>query len=703
MIARLLSTAKELLHRERELALLTKPWSGSETVGEMQSRILQSDSSLTPMQLGIVNSFFEYKGVKEDTRLNQLISSSTVEISGFSKEVKKWGYREKDVLEAISSWIAQAERLKFERAGPSLSDDEEPQAPKKKKAGVKKSNKIQSNNDLEGDESFEREDSVDLDEEALRNEAKASLDNYKIEVSEESEGMTHETGEEILVHEGFHGYAPANVNNSFNNGYLYYPVQTVIAKVEKIKGEERLAEKIETVVIRSDRTMQRIIKSERLKEGDVGHDVLRLTDGTLIHTTPKPNNHGTWSWRYIEAFLSKDSKAPPIEECLYMIHDHLRSRIWLPFDADYWLLATTAVATYVQSIFDSVPLLLLVGPAGSGKSELGTAMSEVSANATMIGQVSAPTMMRLIDESGGLCIIDDLESVGVNGKNGQKKFSDIAQVLKVSYKKSTATRMVTNPTTRKTEVMNFFGIKIVSNTKGVDDILGSRMLQIHTRYIEPDDLQGFQERNRLDDEDLDYLRNILHTWAFENTDTVYKTYLSMSQKQGDRESEIALPLRVIAKMSNDENIIVGLETALAAQKRRRNRHANPSEMLKEVLDRLIKQGYRSASITHLMLEMRKEMDPGYDINYSEVMPGWSKQEWIGRKLREMDVAKEKSFRRRVKGKNLRFIDFKERYIKAVLARSGKSQPKTKAPESFCNECSTCSFKHHQCEIAIENL
>lgn len=695
MINRLISTAKEFLLKEQQLVLLTKPWRSDECLGEIQSALLDEGSTLSPLQWGIVSAFLEDQGVGESTPLSQVIPSSNIDLTAFIKKVGKWGYKANDVLEALSAWISEAEKASVRTSLP----EQAPIEPKQRKSRKKNERRAEG-----GSVSESTEEIADnpIDERSLREEAEASMSNYDVEIGEGDFEEDIELNSEYQVHEGFHGYAPANVNNSFNNGYLYYPVQTIIAKMENVKGEERLAEKIETVVIRSDRTMQRIIKSERLNEGDVGQDVLRLTDGTLIHTPPKPNNHGTWKWRYIEDFLNGETETPSISECLHMIHAHLRSRIWLPFDADYWLLATTAVATYVQSIFESVPLLLLVGPAGSGKSELGTAMVEVSANGTMIGQVTAPTMMRLIDESGGLCVIDDLESVGVSGKGGKKKFSDIAQVLKVSYKKSTATRMITDPTTRKTQVMNFFGIKIVSNTKGVDDILGSRMLHIHTRYIDPDSLAEFQLRQTFDEGDLDHLRNVMHTWSYEHTSLIHQTYLSMSKRQSDRESEIALPLRVIAKLSGDNDIIVGLETALAAQKRRRNRHSNPSEMLKEIIDRLIVGGFRSASITHVMLEMRKEMDPGYDIDYSKEMPGWSKQEWIGRKLREMGVTKEESFRKRVKGKNLRFIDFKDTYISAVLSKEGVKKPKTKAPESFCNDCSVCSFKHHQCEIAIGN-
>lgn len=691
MIARIIGNIWKLLE-DKPKVLLAKRWEGGESLEVVKKRLIDNKSPVSSRAWRVVDAYVDFKGHSTTSKMSDIFDQTMIDLSAFCDWTKTAGYKSEEVVEAISEWLIEAEKAQVHDFTEGVIQEDEAYPREKTRKSRKKVAEKINETVIDDMEDFPQDSS-------LKEEAEASLGVYDVEINQEIEGEL-QVGDEIPS-EGFHGYAPANVNNSFNRGFLYYPVQTIIAKMEGKGGESKLAEKIETVVIRSDRTMQRIIKSERLQEGDVGHDVIRLTDGTLIHSPPKPNNHGSWKWEYIESFLNGETETPPLKDCLEIIHQHLKSRIWIPFEADYWLLATTAVCTYVQSIFDSVPLILLVGPAGSGKSELGAAMAEVSANATMIGQVTAPTMMRLIDESGGLCIIDDLESVGANGKNGQKKFSDIAQVLKVSYKKSTATRMVTNPNTRKTEVMNFFGVKIVSNTKGVDDILGSRMLQVHTRHIDPLLMEEFKTRERFDEDTLDHLRNMLHTWAFENTSKIYQIYQSFSQHHGDRDTEISLPLRVIAKLSEDKDIIMALETALAAQKRRKNHHSNPSDMLKSVVDRLIKEGYRSIAITHIMLEMRRDMDPGYDIDYSKEMPGWSKQEWIGRKLRELDVVSDAALRKRVKGKNLRFVTLKKNYINAVLANSNGPFAKERAPESFCLECSNCSFKHHQCEIPLE--
>jgi energy-coupling factor transporter ATP-binding protein EcfA2 len=346
-----------------------------------------------------------------------------------------------------------------------------------------------------------------------------------------------------------------------------------------------------------------------------------------------------------------------------------------------------------------VPLLLLTGPAGSGKSELSTAMTQVSANAVMIGQVSAPTMMRLIDSSGGLCVIDDLESVGVspNSKNGQQKFSEISQVLKVSYKKSSATRMVTNVKTMRTEVLNFFGCKIISNTKGVDDILGSRMIHIHTRHMPSEVMPNFKVRDQFTDDDTFILRNLLHTWAFTHVNEVNRYYRKMYTSKSNRQDEIAAPLRVLAKMSGSEDVILNLEQSLSLQTRRKRQKQNPEDILFDVAQRLIGYGYREVATSHIMMELRRELDPGYQIDYSKEMPGWSKKEWTGRKLREMSIVEPGySQRKRLFGSNLRLIKFTDEFIKKTLAKNPGPEMGKKSPTDFCTSCESCPYRNHQC-------
>jgi hypothetical protein len=495
-------------------------------------------------------------------------------------------------------------------------------------------------------------------------------------------------------------FRPININNSFHNGRMYYPTQTIRQSTELVGGKYRINEWTENVVIRSDRTVLTIEESFK-PAGVEGGKILRLSDGTLIQRRPSSNGHNTWEWESIQAFLNKTEPSRDLNEMLLEIKSHLFARVWLPEDDDYWLLALAVVVTYTQSIFDSVPLFLLTGPAGSGKSELSGAMGEVSANSVMIGQTSAPTMMRLIDESGGLVIIDDLEAVGVSSKGNQKEnVSDIAQALKVSYKKSSATRLVTDTKTMRTEILNFYGVKIISNTKQVDGILGSRMLFINTRHMPEDKMEKFKQRPKSNIDDIKRLRNSLHIWTFENVGLIRDQYTTMYSDKTNRDDEIAAPLRVIASLTLDLEIQQALERSLQMQSSKKFEPDSPDEIVREALDGLILGGYRTLSISHLLLEMKKMADVNLGKDFENEIPVWSKPEWIGRHLRSNGFIDQRKpgERKRIKSSSLRVVNISTDYIQAVLKKNNRSFVSVRKVDDFCKDCKSCIYADMPCEI-----
>lgn len=495
-------------------------------------------------------------------------------------------------------------------------------------------------------------------------------------------------------------FRPININNNFHKGFMYYPTQTIRQQAILIDGKYRINEWTENVVIRSDRSVLTIEESN-MPNGVVGGKILRLSDGTLIQRRPSSNGHNTWDWESIQEFLRNQSSCNSLHSMLASIRSHLYSRVWLPDEEDYWLLALAVIVTYTQSIFDSVPLFLLTGPAGSGKSELSGAMAEISANSVMIGQTSAPTMMRLIDESGGLVVIDDLEAVGVSSKGGQKEnVSDIAQALKVSYKKSSATRLVTNTRTMQTEILNFYGVKIISNTRSVDAILGSRMLHINTKHMPEDRMAEFKNREKVLLEDIKKLRNDLHVWTFENATNIRAKYVEMYSDKTNRDDEIAAPLRVLASLTESDEIMRHLERALQMQSNKKFEPDSPEELVREAVEALILSGYRSITISHLMLEMRKMADFNLGKQFEGEIPMWSKPEWLGKHLRTngyIDTQKS-TMRKRIKSSNLRIVFFSAAHIQSVLKKNKRSFVSVRNVEDFCKECKGCPYAEVECEI-----
>lgn len=155
------------------------------------------------------------------------------------------------------------------------------------------------------------------------------------------------------------------------------------------------------------------------------------------------------------------------------------------------------------------------GAAGTGKSQTGVAMANICCNGSVIGQVSAASAARHIDAARGFVVFDDLEGIASKGgKDGQ--FNELVQALKVSYNKHTAEKIWTDVKTMKTQRLNFYGVKLISNTAGVDDILSTRMLRIQTRHI-PDSEKGLIKTLVAEDyRKIHNLRQELHAWAFKN-------------------------------------------------------------------------------------------------------------------------------------------------------------------------------------------
>jgi len=513
---------------------------------------------------------------------------------------------------------------------------------------------------------------------------------------------------------GAYAYDPVDVNGAFHRGHLYYPVRILQRGCETNRaasGQDEAVpvEWLETVVVKSDRTVHRAawVAAPRGKRSQ--DRVLRLDDGTLIDREPQPNKYGTWSWTSIKSYLDGKSEVRPLGEILRDVLAHLRASVWLPYEEDYALLALTVPVTYAQNVFESVPLLFANGPKGSGKSGLGRAMALVCANAYVCGQSSAASVARFIDESRGFVVLDDLEVIGSRGG----EFGELAQALKLSYTKKTATKIWTDVKTMRTKQLNFYGVKLINNTSGADDILSSRMLRVQTRRLPDHCKEEFLRRRPLDATALAGLRDELHTWAFEAVALVDGEYRKMFPKLTDRAQEIEAPLKVMALLSGDAELTAGLEVALARQKVTPTDPEDPRFLLREALRGLVVQGYVRFSATHLLMEMRSLAHHDPDKSPAGEKPDWSRVEWVGRLLRSrglVDPDVRTHGRKRLYGANLRLYDVHpdfagevaKEYAEEMREKYGQDEAaltvETRPWDAFCQGCAGCPYRHVGCEI-----
>ena len=503
---------------------------------------------------------------------------------------------------------------------------------------------------------------------------------------------------------GRFAYKPVNINGAFHNGHLYYAVQILNRMLDVIPGENgrnvtRDVERLETVVIRSDRTIHSAV-SLAAPKGTLEKDrVMRLTDGTLIDKEPRPNKYGTWSWPSIKVYLDGKSKVRKLGEILKDVATYLKASVWLPHEEDYSLLTLIVPVTFAQTIFDSVPLVFVNGPAGSGKSELGRAMARVCSNAYVCGQSSAAAIARFIDESRGFVVLDDMEGIG--GRGGQ--FSELVQALKLSYNKATAVKLWTDIKSMRTQLLDFYGVKMINNTRGVGEILSSRMLRIQTQKIPENIRDGFGALLPTENTKLYRLRDELHTWTFENVKLIESTYRALYPKTPDRADEIIAPLYVMSKIASDAELHSQLDIALTEQRQGTLSPDRPQELILEALKSLVAQGYDLISPTHLSLEIRRLV--GRSVDGDDDIPEWVRPVWVGRMLHGLDLVEEgisQLKRIRVFGINLRFYSIRRSYLTQVKEwfekRGTDISVGMRRPTEFCGDCQSCPYSNHDCEI-----
>ena len=170
-----------------------------------------------------------------------------------------------------------------------------------------------------------------------------------------------------------------------------------------------------------------------------------LDDGTEALAIPRPRAYATWAWPSIERFVRDAREGRPAHRPLGAIVadlvDYLRELTWLPDEHDHALLAAYVVLSYVYDAVDAIPMLLLNGGKGSGKSSLAEGLADLSYNGHMLGGGSEKAFVRFVDEGRGLLVLDDLEAVGRRGPD-DGGYGDINQILKVGYSRATGLKTV---------------------------------------------------------------------------------------------------------------------------------------------------------------------------------------------------------------------------------------------------------------------
>lgn len=349
---------------------------------------------------------------------------------------------------------------------------------------------------------------------------------------------------------------PMAVHGGFARGHLFYPY---MVERRSSPGETGggLLHSYQTLVLRSDGA----VLEPQVLPAPAGTPAWRrvhaLSDGTRIAAPPQPSRQSTWSLAAIERYASDraagvDPCARRSAEVLADVHAFLASRVRLPHPDDLWVAATFVFMTHVFRVFDAIPLLMVRGPRGSGKSELASAVVALGFNATLMGQGSAAALVRLTRECGGLVALDDAESLATDASG----FGELGQCLKLGYKSSSARKPVTLGSGR-VDTIDFFGPRLITTTRGVEPVLGSRCIEVATApAAEPSGSCIAPEPGPLRDE--------LHALAMSRAGDLAREYAALKAGTLDRHDEIWAPLRTIAGALGGDALAEAVERRFAS-------------------------------------------------------------------------------------------------------------------------------------------
>ena len=355
---------------------------------------------------------------------------------------------------------------------------------------------------------------------------------------------------------------PVRISGAFADGLSYYPFTVEAREVEELRGGAgRVVQSYQTMILRSDGRLltSRLLPAPRGTPTD--RRVLALSDGTRLLDEPLASRPGTWSFEGIERYVAwrcgeGDRPYRDFNELLADLEEYLASRVWLPCTGQHLLCALYVALSFVFNVFDAIPLMLVSGPRGSGKSELGEAMARVSFNAVIATQVRAAAMIRLLDETRGLLVLDDMDGDGSSSLNGN---GDLAQAIKTGYKASTARKPVADRGGR-VRTVDFYGPKVITNTRGVGDVLGSRMVRVRTAPC-PAGI-SVSDQGEWTEDRLSALRDELHAWAMAHGGDLHELFASRFGPFPDRSQEILAPLRAIAHMAGDRTVCERFEALI---------------------------------------------------------------------------------------------------------------------------------------------
>jgi len=520
-----------------------------------------------------------------------------------------------------------------------------------------------------------------------------------------------------------------NINGAYHAGNMYYPFQVRRVETRKrrreepdgsVKWEQEKTSFYQTRVIRSDGAMLDIDVAPAPRGVEEEDRAIMLEDGTEILSIPRPREFSTWKWPNIRKF-EKDMRSGtdphrPLSEIVADLRSHLRRVTWLPNDTDYDLIAAYVVLSYCYNAFDAIPMILLNGEKGSGKSSLAEAIADLSFNGQMLGAGSEKAFIRAVDQGRGLLVLDDLESVGRRGNN-DGGYGDINQILKVSYSKATGVKSVVDKN-GVSRTLYFYSPKVITNIQGIDAVNATRMYLILCRPM-PKDIADSGLIRGSDASISEPLRQELHAWGMANVHDAHMRYREKASSRSSRAEQIAAPLRVIADMAGDADFIEAVGSAITRLSAAKGEATGAEDLVVQAVAEAVEKGARDViSLAQVRAELAlipeaRILEPAHQVPAD--LAALQDHNTLGRMLRTLGIRTPDSGPRvRLSGQLMRGYRLDPEFVQSVLDKAAEEKRTVYSPYkstdhkrlsvAFCDNqrCDQCPYAN-VCEAVLPGV
>lgn len=191
-----------------------------------------------------------------------------------------------------------------------------------------------------------------------------------------------------------------------------------------------------------------------------------------------------WNYQHIIKWLKGKVKSNPkllfqkIIEALEKYLDYKDKRLFKAITL--WI-----IGTYVFPLFDSYPILIIVGVSGSGKSKLIKIINFTAFNSFNLANVSDASIFRIVESSQATLLLDENELI-----NDPQKIGQLSLILAATGKQGQVARIAKQKDGDFIpQLFNLYGPKVIANIAGINsEALINRSIFIHTTPTQISDI-----------------------------------------------------------------------------------------------------------------------------------------------------------------------------------------------------------------------